>query len=110
MNTVASLCGEALTEEKLWELLIQNQNKTYRTVKRLEFCYSIKGYEMFIDRKDKSITYSTVMLAYKNARILMETVGAVTGPKKLGTFGASYLYPVFLEIGVICGQEKERKP
>ena len=25
----------------------------------------------------------------------------VTGPKKLGVFGASYIYPVFIEIGVI---------
>ena len=24
-----------------------------------------------------------------------------TGPKKLGTFGASYLYPVFKRIGVL---------
>ena len=29
------------------------------------------------------------------------SVGAVTGPKKLGTFGASYLYPMFLRFGVV---------
>jgi hypothetical protein len=28
-----------------------------------------------------------------------------TGPKKLGTFGASYLYPIFMRIGVI--EERE---
>ena len=31
----------------------------------------------------------------------MSRDGVVAGPKKLGTFGASYLYPVFVRIGVI---------
>ncbi len=31
----------------------------------------------------------------------------VTGPKKLGVFGASYIYPVFIEIGVIRRTGKE---
>ena len=56
----------------------------------------------------KSITQSTVFIAFHKA---LELEGIVTGPKKLGTFGASYLYPVFLELGVICPdnsiQEKE---
>ena len=48
---------------------------------------------------------------YKNAGVdieagyraveLMKETGSVTGPKQLGTFGASYLYPVFVRIGVI---------
>ena len=25
-----------------------------------------------------------------------------SGPKQLGVFGASYLYPVFLRLGIIC--------
>lgn len=32
---------------------------------------------------------------------LMKENGSVNGPKQLGTFGASYLYPVFARIGVI---------
>ena len=27
--------------------------------------------------------------------------GVVSGPKKLGVFGASYIYPILMEIGVI---------
>ena len=26
---------------------------------------------------------------------------AITGPKKIGCYGASYLYPVFLQLGII---------
>ena len=30
-----------------------------------------------------------------------QELGCVTGPKQLGVFGASYLYPVFLRLGII---------
>lgn len=53
---------------------------------------------MFVDRKEKSITRSSVEMAYLKA---LEMDGVVTGPKKLGVFGASYLYPVFVRLGVI---------
>jgi hypothetical protein len=49
-------------------------------------------------------TRSTVELAYKNGMELKKTEGIVTGPEKLGTFGASYLYPMFIRLGVICGR------
>lgn len=64
----------------------------------LEFIYRIHGGEMFVDRRTKSITQSTVMIAYRRA---LEQNCFVSGPKKLGTFGASYLYPVFLWIGIV---------
>lgn len=61
----------------------------------LEFTYRIHGGEMFVDRKTKSITRSTVMTAYRRA---LEQNCFVSGPKKLGTFGASYLYPgIFMD-------------
>lgn len=53
---------------------------------------------MFVNRKSKSITQATVFMAFWKA---VELEGVVDGPKKLGTFGASYLHPVFLRIGVI---------
>lgn len=55
---------------------------------------------MFIDRKEKSITKATVMLAFANTQKLQQQEGCVSGPKKIGTFGASYLYPIFLRLGV----------
>ena len=53
---------------------------------------------MFVDRKEKSITRSTVMKAYAK---VVELDGVVKGPKVLGTFGASYLYPIFVKMGLI---------
>lgn len=64
---------------------------------------SVVGYgnEMWIDGKEKSISRSTVELGYKKAREL----GIVKGPKTLGLSGnGSYLYPIFLRLGV-CVKE-----
>lgn len=94
--------------ERLWETLIRFQNHIFRTAKNLEFTYIIKGNEMFLSRKDKSITRSTVNLAFRKALELQRELGMVSGPKKLGCFGASYLYPVFLEIGIICSEQPDR--
>ena len=55
---------------------------------------------MFVNRKSKSITQATIFMAFHKA---MELGGAVAGLKKLGTFGASYLYPIFVRLGVIRG-------
>lgn len=78
---------------------------TFLTAKGLSYTYTIRerrdgalGGEMFISRKEKSITQSTVFMAFHKA---LELGGIVKGPKKLGTFGASYLYPVFIRLGLI---------
>lgn len=87
-------------EEELWSILIYLQGCVFLTAKGLKFTYKIHGGEMFVSRKSKSITQATVFMAFREA---MELGGIVAGPKKLGTFGASYLYPVFVRIGVITG-------
>ena len=68
--------------------------------------YTIKGCELFFNRKEKSVTRATVMQAFRKAREVQQTEGFVSGPKKLRTFGASYLYAVFLRLGV-CQKEPE---
>ena len=95
----------ARSEAALWDALIAWQGETFWTWKGLAFTYLIRerrdgalSGEMFISRKEKSITQSTVFRALGRA---LELGGAVAGPKKLGTFGASYLYAVFLRLGVI---------
>ena len=85
-------------EEALWNLLADLQGCVFLTAKGLKFTYKVRGGEMFVNRKSKSITQATVFMAFHKA---MELGGVVTGPKKLGTFGASYLYPVFVRLGVI---------
>lgn len=88
----------------IWKLLIENQDKIFFTVQGLKFTYRIKGYEMFVSRKEKSITFSTVRKAYERAMELQREKIIITGPKKLGDFvGSSYLYPIFIELGIIKG-------
>lgn len=89
----------------LWEMLERLQGSEFLTAKKLKFTYKIKGGEMFVNRKEKSITQATVLVAFHKA---LELGDKATGPKKLGTFGASYLYPVFVRIGIIQpGADKE---
>ncbi len=88
-------------EDALWERMAAHQGEEFRTSKGLTFTYTIRGSEMFVSRKDKSITRATVNVAYGKARELIDCGEIIDGPKKLGTFGASYLYPVFLKIGAI---------
>lgn len=93
-----STLTERKQEEALWNILADLQGCVFLTAKGLKFTYKVRGGEMFVNRKSKSITQATVFMAFRKA---MELGGVVTGPKKLGTFGASYLYPVFVRIGVI---------
>ncbi len=93
----------------LWDTLLLYQDVPFVTSKNLQFSYSIRGYEMFVSRKDKSITRSTVNLAFDMVMKLLREDLPISGPKKLGTFGASYLYPVFIQIGVIPPDKTKKK-
>ncbi len=93
-----SVRTDAEREEKLWQELIYLQGCLFTTSRGLDFTYKIRGGEMFVDRKEKSITKATVMKAYGK---VVESDGIVKGPKTLGTFGASYLYPIFVKMGLI---------
>ncbi len=84
--------------DTLWQKIEKEQGKAFYTAKGLEFTYAVRGYELFVDRKKKSLTKATVEMAYNRAK---ELDFIVTGPKKLGVFGASYIYPVFLKLGII---------
>lgn len=95
--------AEDLTEDNLWKALMLFSGETFETARRLEYTYSIRGHEIFFSRKEKSITRSTANIAFRKA---IELNGIVTGPKKLGVFGASYIYPVFIRLGVIRKTEK----
>lgn len=101
-SSLPALAGQARHEQEvaLWSMLLYLQGCVFLTAKGLKFTYKIKGGEMFVNRKSKSITQATVFMAFRKA---MELGGVVAGPKKLGTFGASYLYPIFVRLGVIRG-------
>ena len=101
--------GEA--EAYLWETLEYLQGCVFHTIGRgkkegLRFRYMIKGGELYVDGKDNKITRATVKQAFANTCKLQNEMGYVAGPGEIGTIGASYLYPIFLRLG-ICTQNKE---
>ena len=95
------------TKDLLWETITAFEDYPFRTAKGLRFYYTVKGNELFISRKEKSVTRSSVNMAFETAVRLQREGSEITGPKMLGCFGASYLYPIFIRIGVIRdGKEK----
>lgn len=89
------------TIEEVWELLKTHENQQFKTSKGLPFYYVINGGELFVDRRAKSITISTVAAALRLIEQRMEKGEAITGPKKIGCYGASYLYPIFKSLGLL---------
>lgn len=90
-------------EIKLWEMLCTHQGETFTTSGRgnragVEFKYEIKGAEMFISTRSKSITRATILYAFHKVQ---EMKGEVKGPKAIGVHGDSYIYAVFKALGVI---------
>lgn len=93
--------GEQEADQVLWKVLEELQGCIFHTSRKLRFKYTIRGGELFVDRKKDSITKATVFMAFHKVQ---ELNGVVSGPKKLGTFGASYLYPIFQRIGIITSE------
>ena len=81
--------------QEVWALLEQHQGEQFYTVKCLPFCHIIRGGELFVDRRSKSITISTVAAALQNIASPQASGSAITGHKKIGCYGAGYLYPMF---------------
>ena len=84
----------------VWPLLQQHQGETFYTAKGLPFTYTIRGGELFVDRRSKSITISTVANALEKIVALEMDGIPITGPKKIGCYGESYLYPVLLALEI----------
>lgn len=87
--------------EVLWEALSAFAGDPFKTAKGLSYTYSIRGNEMFFTRKEKSVTRASVNRAFDTVLRLQREGTAITGPKMLRCFGASYLYPIFIRIGVV---------
>ena len=51
-----------------------------------------------MDRKKESITQASIIRAFWRA---LDKDRKICGPKELGGAGASYLYPIFVRIGVV---------
>ena len=80
--------------QEVWALLEQHQGEQFYAAKCLPFCYIIRGGELFVDCRSKSITISTVAAALQKIATRQAAGEAITGHKKIGCYGAGYLYPV----------------
>ena len=93
MGREADTSGYTDVEIELWEKIREIEGRVFRTKKGLEFKIEVKGNELFVDRRQKSITRASVNMAYKK---WIENRDC--GPKALGVFGSSYLWSLFREI------------
>lgn len=88
----------------LWDAIRAYEGKEFLTKKGLPFTYTIKGGELFTDRRERSITRSTFEKAYE--KLIQDQEGEdapkkIVGPKTLNLYGAPYIWAVFTGIGLI---------
>ena len=113
----AALTKQELSD-RLWDCVRAYEGYTFRTSGRgrmhsgaVDFYYTIKRSsrtgehtdELIISTRpdSKTITRSSVELGLSQCLVEQEAEGCVRGPKRMSVFGASYLYAMFLEWGVI---------
>lgn len=106
-------CGGArrsdVLHELLWRAIRAFEAYPLQTTAGLPFTYSFKpnrsgtkGNEMLVSRKAKTITRSSAERALDAVLERNEPLPVrMSTPKELGVFGASYLYPVFIRLGLI---------
>lgn len=103
----------------LWDAIVAFENYPLKTASGLDFSYTFKsnrrgekGNEILVSRKEKTITKSSVEMAFDK---VMEKCQSgefpvkMSTPKELGVFGASYIYPVFIRFGLIKHIGKSRQ-
>lgn len=88
----------------LWDIIEVHEGSKFETKKGLPFTYTIKGGELFTDRRERSITRSTFEKAFE--KLYKDQVGEtaprqIVGPKTLNVYGAPYVWAVFVGIGLI---------
>ena len=71
-------------ETGIWETVVSLRGRAFYTAKGLPFVYAVKGGELFVDRRKRSVTRSTFERAFEK----MRSDPTVRGPKKLGVYGA----------------------
>lgn len=87
-----------ITIDHLWQLLVDHQDQTFYTIKKLPFHYSVKGGELFVDRRSKSITKATFEQSLNK---LKNNPEQITGPKSLNVFGAPYVWALLKAFEIV---------
>ncbi len=85
--------------QEVWALLEQHQGEQFYTAKCLPFCYIIRGGELFVDRRSKSITISTVAAALQKIAT-RQAAGGHHRPQKDWLLWCRLLIPDVLSPGI----------
>lgn len=85
--------------EEFWERLLEHEGEAFYTAKKLPFTYQIRGGELFVDRRSKSITRATIDRALK--RVMEDHEHEIRGPKTLNCFGAPYVWALFAAFHIV---------
>lgn len=91
----------------LWRVVELYAGEAFFTSKKLPFSYTVKGRELFCDRKEKSITEATVVRAYEKILAAQAAGDPIRGPKRLCMFGAPYIWGILKGTG-LAGREEEK--
>ena len=85
-----------ITIDALWQLLKDHQTEIFYTIKKLPFTYTVKGGEIFVDRRSKSkATFEQALNKLK------ESPQQITGPKSLNVFGAPYVWAILKTFEIV---------
>lgn len=84
----------------LWRVVELYAGEPFFTSKQLPFTYTVKGRELFCDRKEKSITEATVTRAYEKILAAQAAGDPIRGPKRLCMFGAPYIWGILKGTGL----------
>lgn len=85
-------------EQALWGLIKLHEGCIFYTVSGLRYKYKVIDGEIRIDVKKERITKLSVMQAMNKA---IEISSIVSGPRKFGVTGNSYVYPILVRFGLI---------
>ena len=89
----------------LWSVIVSLQGKVFYTSKKLPFTYTVRGGELFTDRRDRSVTRST----FERALEKICSDPAIKGPKKLNVYGAPYVWAILKTVGAVPSEKEEPK-
>lgn len=79
--------------QQLWQQISAAQGEEFHTARGLPFRYEVRGRQLFVDRKEKPISESSLKIAYARFKS-----GQADGPKALQTFGAPYIWSIFKQL------------
>ena len=86
-----------ITVPGLWDAIREHEGQQFLTKKGLPFTYTIKGGELFTDRRTFEKAYEKLIQDQEGE----DAPKRIVGPKTLNLYGAPYIWAVFMGIGLI---------